>query len=498
MIKNSQKSLKKSELICIELLNSFTGTELGQFSHFINCLYFNTDKSVVKLFEALHKNILHQKMFDDTMQKTLFNQVFGSSNIGNKLIKKEKKYLNAKLSLLKSLAEEFLAIEGLKESQVHFNDLLLKKLLDKGQNRLLERQFNQLDKMMGKVPQRNIDYYGLKKTIEFYRRDYLFQSGLIYKKSVDNLDDLTFHFDVSYLVEKLNMFMSIISLKSISSKKHNISSFDAIKKLLDLPQYNNNPLITLYKAAADLLDNKDQDSYDKLLKFLDTFSSITSKEDLIGFYNIALNHCTQQIQHGKFNYDDLFRLYLKLDDKDLLIENNFISIIKLKNITIIACRTNSFQKAESIIEKYRSYVKKAIRNSVCNYNYGIIAFYKKTYNKALQYFIRVDTINLDYDVNCRVIILKCHYEMDKTYDERTMQIFRSAHKFFKDNKQLTPQRKKSYRNFIQILIYIYKIKNQETKMPLSRAKEKLAEQDVNSDKNWLNTKIEELENVEKR
>jgi len=48
MNSNTQKSLQKLQPVCIELLNSFTETELDQFTHFINCYYFNTDKSVVK------------------------------------------------------------------------------------------------------------------------------------------------------------------------------------------------------------------------------------------------------------------------------------------------------------------------------------------------------------------------------------------------------------------------------------------------------------------
>ncbi len=500
MKSTTQKSVKKSELICIELLNSFTEIELDQFSHFINCYYFNTDKSVVKLFESLRKRILHKKRFDDVQQKIAFEQVFGASNGQKTLLKKEKKHLNAKLSLLKNLAEQFLSVEGLVENLVHYNELILMKLLDKKQYRLLERHFNQLDKNMTNVDKKDIEFYNLKKTIEFYKRDYLFQSGRIYTKNEDNLDNLTFNFDISYLVQKLNMFISTLAIEQTLTRSHELSSFKAIQALLNLPQYAKHPLVTLYKAVVDLLINKSKNFYKKLLYSLDEFSMISTKEDLIGFYKVASNYCVQQIRQGKFTYADLFEIYLKMDKKDLLIEKNSISIISLLNIITVACRTKAFNKAEKLIEKYRPYIRKSVRESVCNYNYGAIAFYKKEYNQALQYFIRVDDINLEYDVNCRVIILKCHYEMDKHYDERTMQIFRSANKFFKDNKQLTPQRKKSYRNFIQILIYIYKIKHQETKMQLSRAQEKLDAQEVNSDKNWLQTKMDELGtlNINKR
>jgi len=472
---DAKKSLKKLQPICIELLNSFTETELDQFSHFINCYYFNTDKSVVKLFENLQKRILNKNSFNETEQKIIFEQVFGMSTKEFTFNKKEKKHLNAKMSLLKNLAEQFLSIEGLMESPAKYNGLLLNKLLNKGQNRLLERHFNELTKKTKNTTQENIELYDLRQTIEFCKRDHSFQTGLIYSRTTDNLDVLNFNFDTYYLVKKLDIFIAILSLETISTTKHNRSSFENIKSLLSLPQYKKHPLINLYQSVVNLLIYKTQNSYENLLNTLHTSFSLTSKEDLIAFYNVATNYCVQQIRLGEFDYADLFDLYLEMDDKNLLIENNTISILKIMNIITVACRIKSFENAELLIEKYRPFIRKHLRNSVCNYNYGAIAFYKKEYNQALKYFIRVGDINLEYDVNCRVVILKCHYEMDKHYDERTMQIFRSANKFFNDNK----------------------IKHHETKMQLSRAKEKLDAQEVNSDKNWLQTKMDELEEVKK-
>jgi len=122
----------------------------------------------------------------------------------------------------------------------------------------------------------------------------------------------------------------------------------------------------------------------------------------------------------------------------------------------------------------------------------MLAFYEKDYNLALHYFIRVEPIDINYDVNCRVLLLKSHYEVDKDYDERTVQIFRSAEKFFYENKALTSYSKKGHRNFIRTLINLYRIKHFATKMTKDRLRGKLEQQDINVDKNWLFTKIEEL------
>jgi len=90
------------------------------------------------------------------------------------------------------------------------------------------------------------------------------------------------------------------------------------------------------------------------------------------------------------------------------------------------------------------------------------------------------------------MMLKSHYELDKEYDERTLQIYRSAERFFNENKSLNRARKTAYKNFTRTLINVYRIKHQATKMTLGKVKTKLEQQELNSDKSWLLEKIGEL------
>lgn len=91
------------------------------------------------------------------------------------------------------------------------------------------------------------------------------------------------------------------------------------------------------------------------------------------------------------------------------------------------------------------------------------------------------------------MLLKSHYETDKEYDERTMQIFRSAGKYIVENKSLSSAHRKAYKNFIQALINLYRVRHQATKITLERVKEKLEKFEVFTDKQWLMEKIGELE-----
>jgi len=478
--------MKQNQPICIELLNSFTDVELESFQHIINCPYFNTDKVVIRIFESLKKHILHKKRFDEEAQIFIYYKVFGVSNIEKMLRSKEKKHFNAKLSLLKKLAEQFLTIEGLQHKKANFYDLLLEQLLDKRQYRLFEKHIKQSE-LLAQSQKKDLSYFQFKKIIEAHKLHYSNLTASVYKK--DNLPELNYIIDSEYLLLKISYYITLLTIQQITKIDFDTLFVNSIDKIISLENFETSGPIIIGKATIELLKHQEKEYFEKLLTLLKQYATEITEEDLSYSYIIAINFCVRKMREGGMQYLDLFKLYEEMDKQNLFLEGDFVPIIKIKNYVSAACRVGEFDKAKIIIEKYRPFINKSDRANVCNYNYGVVAFYQQNYNEALKYFIRAD---LGQDANLKAIILKCHYEMDKDYDERTMQIFRSAQKFFKDNKQLTTVRKRSYRNFIQVLTYIYKIKFNATKMPLSKAKEKLIAQDVNSDREWLNTKMQEL------
>ena len=279
-------------------------------------------------------------------------------------------------------------------------------------------------------------------------------------------------------------------------KEYDLSSMAAMSALLDLPQYAKQPLIILYRANVALMEATSDNTYFNLLNLLTQYESSVPVSVLKDFYATAVNHCAAQIRLGKPDYiKNVFDLYKKMDAKNLLIDNGFISKSNLKNIVTSACRAQEFVWAEKAVERYRPYLRRSIKDSVCYFNLGVIAFHQKDYEAAHDKFIQVDRIDKIHDINIRGLILKCLYEKEKEYSEPTMQAFRSAHKYFKGDKSLAAKIRTGYTNFIQILMNLYRLRHNvnATKANAERIKEKLAQQKVNSDKRWLLEKIEELE-----
>ena len=489
--KNEIKYDKTLNFSCIELLKKFTVKELEGLTYFVECRYFNSDNYVIKLLNTIKLHILNKNNLKHKLYCNVYEKVFLEKIVGEDLNATQKKRFNNKLNLLLRLAEEFLTVEALRDNPAHRSDLLYQKILEKRQFKLFNRHVKRERKYLESQSEKDIQYYQHHYNIEKNVLDYLYMGGQL--STQDNLPELIYNIDIKFIINKLSTYITQLYLEGVTSRNYDVSSMEATLDLINLPQYARLPLIRIYLAAIHLAKAQNVTTYRELLALLDIHTEAISRKDLNGFYVVATNFCARQIQSGRFDHSELFDLYKVMDEKNLLIENYFIPVNKLRNVIAVGCRVNEFDWAMDTIEKYQPYVEKSVRESVYHFNLGGVAFYQKDYKKALHHFVRVESVNFNYDVNCRVVIMKAHYETDQEYDERTLQIFRSTEKYFNENTILTPKNKKAYKNFIRTLINVYRVRHRATKMTLKSIKEKLERQEVNSDKKWLLEKIAALE-----
>jgi len=467
MSQNLKRNEKSNTILCIELLNTFTNIELQNLQKFISCSYHNSDKSVSLLLTLLMKKVLNKSAFEDELQRITYEKIFSIKVKRRDYSKKEKRRLFDKLNKLTRLAEKFLTYEALQEHNGYFNDLLYKKLKDKKQNTLFLRHANRNKKQLEMAQIKDINFYFQAYINDYHILEYQFKEGLLYKNKEFELDKITYNLDVHYILNKLQFNQTTLHIKKTTGRRFDVSTINAISNLINLPQYRDNKHIVLNLSAKNLLENESNKNYSNLL---------------------------DQIRKGVNKFRELFELYKVMDKNNLIIEADFIPILKFKNLIIVACRNNEFSWAKKILEKYLPYVRYNVRDSVLSLNQALIAFYQKDYGRALKFTIKVeDNVNVFFDKSSRILILKCHYELDKEFDYRTERIFRSAEKYFKGVKIFDKTTKLMYANFMNIFINLYKLKHNVGKISLERIKQRLDVQDVNSDKYWLLNKIEELE-----
>jgi len=390
------------------------------------------------------------------------------------------------------LAKHFLCHEALKENAACRTELLYEKLLERNQFWLFNREMKKDKKTLEAQSAKGVDEYAQQFKMGLEQLNYLHRRGLILKE--DNLPEVIEHLDIYYLLYKLNLHTACLALNRVrAGKAYDYAPMEAVQALMDLPQYQAHPLIRLHRMAIDLSENNDVDTYHQFLNLLDEYNDAIPIKDLNNFYKVAVNVCSAKIKEGHTEfYRPAFDLYQTMDRKNLLIEGNFMPVAKLKNIVGLYCHLSEFEQAKATIEKYRSALEKQYADSVYQFNMGAVAFYQHDFKAALSHFIRVEKVNIAYDINCRILLLKSHYEFDTAYDERTIRTFLMAERFVNKNKSLVSKDKKAYKNFVRILINIYNTRHGAGKMTAEKVKKKLEKLEFVSDKKWLEEKIERL------
>jgi len=490
----SKKSNKRGgRFLVVDLLNSLSKSELADLGSFVACDYHNTDVQIVHLLEGLRQEVIHQKAFDDEAQCVVYSAIFPKKTAPKQSLNAQQKgSLLAKMTLLLRLVETFLMQEELKENTACQTELLHPQLLRRKQFALFQRNITKDNKILDTKTAKGVADYAQQFKIQSAILDYFRKKELLTKE--DNLPKLIESLDVYYLVNKLELYVTCISLTDFSAQKsYDYAPMNAISTLLDIPQYANHPLIHTYQVAANLLKDNTIELYEKLIELLDTNSTFIANHDLDNFYKIAISFCTSKIKEGDSTYyRQIFDLFQIMDNKNLLKEGNFMSAGKLKNIITVSCKVGEFDWAKEAIEKYRPNLEKAHAKSVYHFNMGAVAFYQNDFKTALSHFIRVEKVNLAYDINCRIMLLKSHYELDHEYDERTIRTFLLSERFIQSHKGLITRDKKAYKNFVRILINIYNTRHGAGKMTAEKVKKKLKKLEFVSDKKWLEEKVERL------
>lgn len=478
--------------LLVDLLKSFKKTELNQFKTFLNSPYFNKDVKIIQLFEFLVAKVLPTSSFDEDLQVIIFRQIFKKPLKADRLTKAQKKLLIAKMSVLHQLTKQFLTIEELKKNAVCEQQLLQQALLNKKQFALFERVAQQLKTTAQLQTAKGIEEYALAFHTELGIMESLYQTGRILRK--DNFKELGYNLDVYYLLQKLKLDLTMRSIRNVvQQKNYDFSTTTALQPLLSLPAYQKTPAIQLIQSVIELTNNYSEKAYTRLIELLDSLQNYLTKKDLLDYYTVACNYWARQIITGKKGlYKKILSLYKQMDEKSILLEDGIMDMIRLKNMVTASCHAQDFAWATTLVDKYYPFVKKEHQQSVRNFNLGIIAFVQKDFEQTIWHLIRVEKVNLAYDLDGRIALLKAHFLMDEDYDERSMRIFRSAESFIQKNPSLETIRKKSYKNFIRLLINLYRIKHRVGKRTLTSFQAKMDTMQFIFDKKWLLEQMEVL------
>ncbi len=498
---SQHKSQKTRLIVSLELLKTFTEQELNNFNDYINCNYHNTNKKLCLLFKKLKQYALNADSFSDTIQFKIYQDVFGKAKSQQSINTVQKKELNKAMNHLLNLAESFLMVEQLKQKESVQYELLFPQLINRRQMVLYNRRYKTKQKELEANPKRGIEYHAAQYNLQLFKAEVLYLSNMMTKE--DNYDRLQYYLDTKYIIEKLKFHLTKVTLlKRITNRQFDFDPYKATQSLIELDQYKRNPLIQLYLLNINLIEKSDEDTFQLLFDKINQLQDIIPNRILKTFYTNLTNYCIDQTAKGNLNfYTPLFSIYQKMHQLNILLSRNVLAVRSLKNIITIACRVRAFKWAKDILSYYIEYVSKDVRNSVLQYNLGIIEFNQQNYSEALIHFNKVLKIDNTHDIGIRISRLKCFYEIDQYYEITTQKIIDNIKVYFCNNNRLTQAEKTAHLNFILAFKKLYRFKHdlsiknrkdQKMKKAFTDIKKIILKSETVKQKQWLINKMKAL------
>lgn len=491
--------MEKSKII--SLLKSFDNNDLKRFSSFLKSEFFNRNKKIIELFNALKINYPDFKS-EQIQKEKIYSKLFPKSKFNNQVIN------NLASDLLK-LVKKYLYVTHLISKQYFDNNyFLLMELHDRKLNDLLKGEFN---KCINKL-----NFNELNEDLLFqYCRVLKLQEKILLtdnKNGVELLNNQTLQNKYSFILTSVQLLSNKIKHFS-ANESHNFKSeydfiYDFIKDVnfellvpkLDLINANiSTYFLCYYYIYKSLLENNSE-YLKKVFFLLNTNDKNISLESLYNIYNQLMNSCMRIASRG---YPEVIPILFKIErnflEKKLYKVGKHLTIYCARNIVWTAIYMKDFVWAEKFINDYKSDFSpsKEENEALFNYLLSIVCFEKGDFSKSLEHIskVNIETRTYSSKLDIKNLLLKIYYELN--YIESSLHLVDSYRHFLRNNKHIIPKTYFKFEsNFINIMNKLLQIRsnfNKRKDLPLLKATINNLEHPGIPFYGWFLQKIGELE-----
>ncbi|MCP4443600.1 MAG: hypothetical protein GY810_32250, partial [Aureispira sp.] len=431
--------MQKTKLI--EILKTLNTRQRTRFQEYVDSPFFNKHSKIRALSQFLLKyapNFEHQNLNKTIVYQHLFP----------KTTYKESKFYNLSSDLLQ-LLNQYLAQIQYEQQPLLQKEHCLKSLRELNIERQYQTVCRQYELQLKKTPQGSLNT--LLNQVNYYEeqnRASLLKTHRKYDKHLQLKSD---HLDIYYLANKLQIACDMHNRNSIIQSNYNCWELDATLKLVDkhFEQLQQHPSIAIYYAILQMLRTHTDEDYQTvktiLAQNLNQFSSI----ELKSMYDYAINFCIQKLNTGQTNYyREFFDLHQFLLQKNILLEEGYLSEWDYKNIVTVGLRLGEYTTIEQFIWGYKDKINEQVRDNIFSFNLASFYYATQQYQQALQLLHQVEFTDSSYYLGAKIIQLKSYYELDEL--EAALSLLATFRVFIQRNKALSEYRQKTYTNMLKM------------------------------------------------
>lgn len=477
--------MKSTKLV--SLLRTFSKNEAGKLKEYIHSEYYNKNKHVTRLCNLLlqyHPEFNSPKLEEEKVYQKMFPgekyDYFKLKNI---------------ISDLFGLALEFLKLSLAEQRDIDNEIILLNMLHDRKLDNIYSQREKKIKQVLQNAEIKNEDNYLRQYQLERVNiAHYKFEGAAYTFGSIQNEFESFLRYSLTGM---LRLYSKMLHNKNHGNIRFDMKMFENVWDYVKNREFEDNPSITVYKSIIALELSKNEDDYRELLEIKQKFRNNIPDEEHYYILLVQNSYAAYMLKLGDENfYADRFTAFKEMFEfgfmnADYIIYPNFISAFTS------ACMAGEFDWADQLMQKAQNGISPADEklNSL-NYCRGFMAYRKKDFGKALQYFSKTKFRLYLMKVMVKSYTARIYYEQNLY--EQTLSAADSFRHYLKSEKMMAEDQKTAHFEFLKHLTELTMLKlegkNKIDRDELEMLKRRIEQMISNplGARNWLIEKAAEL------
>lgn len=486
---------------CFKLITLLTADELKKAEQFLISPYFNSSKTLLKLFRYVKKYLPdgpHSKLG----RVETFRHLYGNAPF------KENK-LRKLLSRLTGLLREFLAIQELTKENGIRSQLLIKSFSQKESYSVFEREIEDRIKTIKEKPVRDTEFY---KEMLWLNQELFFHPDT--KRMIrggTSISEIMNCLDMFFVLSKLEFASEMFTRQEVLSEEHNIHLLPDIIKLGRNELAAQNKLIGLYIMVLNLQSKgMEEELVEKCIETYLEHAHLMNNFDKAKLLGTLINLTLKAVNAGDKKFVPFtLRLYKIAIDTNLMLHKGKIVYTNFINVAVMGSVAHDFHWTKKFILEFQQYLDAKTKNLSTNmawaywyYNLGVIDKKPFHFEQAIEYLKNISYSSDAINLRIRSLLLRVYFDYHLISESNESILFdhlNAFEKYASRNKTIAKTKLKSYLDLIKITRKLAKlvVKQDVTPNEIEVFKEECLSMPKIVLKHWLLEKVEELKSSPK-
>lgn len=495
-VTNQRNNMQYKDTKLISFLQTFSKPEIIEFEKFLISPFFKTNRDLIPLLKALLKYYPEFSSINFT-EDNIFTKLYPKLNFSDKKSKDIFRTLSS--SLLKAI-EEFLYFRNIKNNNVLRNRTLLKNLLDRN----LYKYYPQYLQIAETELKSDENEFGTDFLEKFYLESLNVRqsSGILdFKKMFEHSSKAQNYLSAYYWID-LFRNAKIFYLGGINRNiNYENNPVEKIMGILDLKEF-----LKIYEGTPQyifiyfnfytymyLKDNTVSDYYNKAKKVFFENKNELSIYDKNIFYADLMNVIQSKIyKDNQADQKEIFFLMKScLEDKAYKVsDNDFMQLDFYRNVIQCAMANKKFEWAKDFIDSYSDDLKPELRENMKYFSKAHVSYNFGNFEESLVNITKVKYDISQMKLDVKILMLKIFFDLN--LKEQSYSLVDTFRHYLKKSKELRPEIKERYSNFLKYYLLIIKLKSDFKKTDAGLIKILIEKDNSLYLKKWLIEKLEGL------